>query len=193
MVAAVTTRELEPDNRQAVLGLAERLCIGVASWRDPGLVAAAVRGWVEDSVVAAGNGDSELFVAVTDRVVGFVSVGQREHFTGEVDAYVGELVVDGSVERQGVGRALMQRAQSWARDRGLTRLTLETGAANRMARVFYAELGYEEEDVRLTRALSLTNADHRRGVGAPGYDAAWTGGAQPGLGIRQKGWPWGSA
>lgn len=153
MAAAVTTREFEPDDRQTVLSMSDRLCIGVASWRDPGLVAASVRGWVEDAIEAAGSGDCVLFVAVADRVVGFVSVAQREHFTGEVDAYVGELVVDESVERQGVGRVLMQRAEAWARLRGLVRLTLETGAANGAARAFYAGLGYEEEEVRLTRAL----------------------------------------
>jgi ribosomal protein S18 acetylase RimI-like enzyme len=38
-------------------------------------------------------------------------------------------------------------------ERGLARITLETGAANDAARAFYAALGYREEDVRLSRAL----------------------------------------
>ncbi|MEI8411012.1 MULTISPECIES: hypothetical protein [unclassified Kribbella] len=33
-------------------------------------------------------------------------------------------------------------------------VTLETGAANASARSFYLSLGFEEEDVRLTRVLS---------------------------------------
>jgi hypothetical protein len=37
--------------------------------------------------------------------------------------------------------------------RGLTRITLDTGA-NTVARDFYAAIGYDEEDVRLTRSLA---------------------------------------
>lgn len=71
-----------------------------------------------------------------------------------VDAYVGELVVSAPHERRGIGRALMARAERWARDRGLAHLTIETGAANLAAREFYTRLGNVEEDVRLTRELN---------------------------------------
>jgi len=47
----------------------------------------------------------------------------------------------------------MAAAESWASDRGLRHLTLETGAANQPARGFYRALGYLEEDVRLTKPL----------------------------------------
>lgn len=56
------------------------------------------------------------------------------HFTGQVDAYVGELVVSAPYERRGIGRALMARAELWAGDCGLEHLTIETGAANVAAR-----------------------------------------------------------
>jgi GNAT superfamily N-acetyltransferase len=52
-----------------------------------------------------------------------------------------------------VGRSLVAAAEAWARERGLSRITLETGAANSAARAFYAALGFAEEDVRLTRTL----------------------------------------
>jgi predicted N-acetyltransferase YhbS len=50
-----------------------------------------------------------LFVAEPDRrVVGFVSVSTRQHFTGALDAYIGRLVVDAHAERAGVGTALVE-------------------------------------------------------------------------------------
>lgn len=86
-------------------------------------------------------------------VVGVVTVSTRPHFSGEVDAYIGEFVVAEGHERQGVGRRLVA-AGAWALQRGHCRVTLETGAANTAARAFYASLGYLEEDIRLTRTLT---------------------------------------
>jgi len=76
--------------------------------------------------------------------VGLVTVGHRRHFAGELDAYIGELIVAEAAEGRGIGRLLMRAAEDWADSRGLRRLTLETGAANSAARAFYASLGYLE-------------------------------------------------
>lgn len=153
----VRIRPYRLQDRQEVMSLAGRLEIGVAPWRDPDAVRAAVAGWVRGSLDGCAAEDREVFVAVDGaRLVGFVTVGQRQHFTGETDAYVGELVVAEAAERRGVGTLLMQAAEQWGRGRGLKCLTLETGAANSTARAFYASLGYQEEDVRLTKEL-----DHR--------------------------------
>ena len=48
--------------------------------------------------------------------------------------------------------AVASARRSW-RSHGLARLSLETGAANTVARRFYEKLGYEVEDVRLSRPL----------------------------------------
>jgi ribosomal protein S18 acetylase RimI-like enzyme len=154
-------RPFERQDQDAVLALSRRLTIGVAAWRDPERVAHAARGWVEGSLAAADRPGHAMFVAVAGGaegakgdVLGFVSVGETNHFTGQVDGYVGELVTAEALEGRGVGRALMAAAENWARQRGLSNLTLETGAANIRARKFYEHLGYLEEEVRLTRRLS---------------------------------------
>ncbi|WP_203872455.1 GNAT family N-acetyltransferase, partial [Planomonospora parontospora] len=145
----------QEEDRDAIVTLAPRLTEGVAPWRDADAVAAAVRGWVTGSL-DQGNGDSHgVFVAVHEgHVTGFATVTTRRHFTGHMDAYIGELVVSAQVERMGIGRALVDAAESWARDRGLQRITLETGAANTRARNFHQALGYAEEEVRLSKPVS---------------------------------------
>jgi GNAT superfamily N-acetyltransferase len=55
--------------------------------------------------------------------------------------------------RRGIGRALVDAADAWARDHGLRNLTLHTGTFNANAREFYAALGFVEEEVRLTRPI----------------------------------------
>ncbi|MGA9749781.1 MAG: GNAT family N-acetyltransferase [Nocardioides sp.] len=147
-------RAFRREDRDAVMALAPRLTLGVASWRDPDAVLRSVTEWVQGSIATVGAPNHAVFVAVLDeQVVGVVSVGLRQHFTGEEDAYVGELVVDSGTARAGIGTALMAAAEDWGRARGLTHLTLETGAANAAAISFYRALGYDMEDVRLTRRL----------------------------------------
>ena len=82
-----------------------------------------------------------------------ISIGPSTHFTGEHDGYIGELAVAEHASRQGIGRALIGAADTWARGRGLAHLTLHTGARNTGGRAFYAALGFAEEEVRLTRPL----------------------------------------
>ena len=151
----VSIRPYQRQDRPAAMSLADRLCIGVAPWRAPDAVREAVTGWVRGSLDGAGSDDRAVIVAdVAGQLVGLVTVGERRHFTGEVDAYVGELIVAAEAERRGVGTRLMAAAEEWGRRRGLRHLTLETGSANRIARAFYASLGYRDEDVRLTKDIS---------------------------------------
>jgi len=139
---------------EAVLALAPRLAVGVAPWRDQAEAIAAGRRWLEGSLAAAARGDGAVFVAaVADQVLGVISIAPSTHFTGERDGYIGELAVAEHASRQGIGRALIGAADAWARDRGLAHLTLHTGARNAGARAFYAALGFETEEVRLTRPL----------------------------------------
>ena len=146
-------RPYEPGDRDAVLEFAERLTIGVAAWRDAVAVRAAAEAWLRDSIDAIGD-DGAVFVAeVGGALGGVVSVTTRRHFTGQADAYVGELAVAEGVERRGVGRALMRRAERWAWTRGLRCVSIETGAANDGARRFYENLGYTVEEVTMTRLL----------------------------------------
>jgi ribosomal protein S18 acetylase RimI-like enzyme len=150
----IEIRPYRAADRDGALALASRLTEWVAAWRDPAAVLAAVRGWVGDSLDAAGRPGHAVYVAASgDTVAGVVTVTERTHFTGQVDAYVGELAVRPGMERRGIASKLMAAAEAWAAGRGLAFLTLETGAANEPARALYQALGYLPEDVRLTKAL----------------------------------------
>jgi ribosomal protein S18 acetylase RimI-like enzyme len=147
-------RPYHPADRRQVMALAPRLTEWVASWRDPAAVLPAVQSWVRDSIEALSQPGHAVYVAaVGDGIVGLVTVSERTHFTGQVDACVGELAVQAGMERRGIATQLMAAAEAWAADRALSFLTLETGAANQPARSLYSALGYREEDVRLTKAI----------------------------------------
>jgi ribosomal protein S18 acetylase RimI-like enzyme len=150
----VQIRPLEDADREQAMGLADRLTDGVAEWREAGAVLAAVRGWVRDSVAAAGRPDHAAYVATDESgVVGLITLGERTHFTGQVDAYVSELIVRPDRERQGIARRLMRVGEDWAASRGRRYLTLQTGTANHVARAAYAAMGFAEEEIQLTKEV----------------------------------------
>jgi ribosomal protein S18 acetylase RimI-like enzyme len=141
-------------DRPAVLQLASRLAEGVAPWRDHQAAVLAAQQWLTDSFAAAARQDGTVLVAVCKAsVAGVITISEQCHFTGELDGYIGELAVAAHEARRGIGRALIAAAETWARDRGLRNLTLHTGIANIPARDFYAALGFQEEEIRLTRPL----------------------------------------
>ncbi|HZC29923.1 MAG TPA: GNAT family N-acetyltransferase [Gaiellaceae bacterium] len=143
-------RAYEEADSEGIERLVPRLCIGAAAWIEPAAMLEAAREWVRESIE-----QGVVWVAEDEgAVVGFVTAKERAHFTGAREAYVGELVVAAESERRGIGGALMAAVEGWARERSLTRVSLDTGAANLDARRFYAARGYVESDVRLTKAVT---------------------------------------
>ena len=150
-----TIRRATPADHAAVQALAGELTVGVGVERPVAGVAAAAASWVADACRTADEEGHLLLVACTpaDQVVGFAGATARRHFSGEREAYLGELVVAPAARGAGIAGRLVAEVEAWALGLGLHRVTLDTGAANQAARALYARLGYAEEQVQLTRAL----------------------------------------
>ena len=152
--SSIRVRSSVPSDGEAILALSDRLTIGMALWRDRAACRRAVHGWVVASLERSPE-TGAVFVAEDEagELAGFISVEASTHFSGEAEAYIGELVVDESWEGFGVGRMLVLQAEEWASMRGFRSLTLVTRSANTAARHFYDRLGFLEEEVRLTKLL----------------------------------------
>jgi GNAT superfamily N-acetyltransferase len=147
-------RDFAPGDEPAIRGLASRLQIGTAGWRSRDAVSAAIDGWIGESLDRARRDPAQLKVALQDGVVvGFITLEERHHWSGDREAYIGELVVGANQEGRGIGSALVREARCWAWGRGCSRLSLTTGARNDRARAFYAHLGFLEEDITLSAHL----------------------------------------
>jgi ribosomal protein S18 acetylase RimI-like enzyme len=150
----IRVRPYLPDDRAFIFSLAPRLTIGMQPYRDRAAWLRAVEGWIEGSIAGHGN-ESMAFVAEDEGGrLGFATVTHETHFTGERQAYIGELATHEAAEGRGVGRALVGACEAWAREQGYRAIGLSTGAANVRALDFYHRLGYGDEDVRLTRLLT---------------------------------------
>jgi len=147
-------RQYVPADREFVLSLAPRLAIGIPPWRDPQKMIATVQGWITESIKQHGN-KTMVIVAEDEHGerLGFATVSHDTHFTGEGQAYIGELAISEETEGRGVGKALAQACEQWAREQGYRILSLATGAANERALGFYRHMGYLDEDVKLVKLL----------------------------------------
>jgi len=100
-----------------------------------------------------------LFVAEAGgRVAGFLHV--VAHDTPPIPilvprrlAVVDNLAVRRNLRRAGIGRALMGRAEAWARERGAAELDLNVFEFNAGAIAFYHSLGYETRTRRMIKGL----------------------------------------
>ena len=151
----VTIRAATDADGPVLLALADRLRQGVAPWRDEAVVVDAVRGWVEASVAAMDEAGHAVLVAeLGSTVVGFVTLSPGSHWSGVAEPSIGELVVAPEAEGQGIGSALVEAVIERARSEGHTRVSVSTGAANARALGLYRRLGFEDEDVTLSRRLA---------------------------------------
>jgi GNAT superfamily N-acetyltransferase len=101
----------------------------------------------------------QLFVAeVNAEVVGFVGV-RLEHEADEylstlVDyAYISDLVVLPSHRGQGYGAALLQHAEEWARQQGMTMLKIHVLAKNQQATSVYLQAGFRPYELALLKQV----------------------------------------
>jgi len=82
-----------------------------------------------------------------DRIVGRLSIGRDTHPASEHVADVGLMVADG-YRRRGIGRALMENAEAWARGVGVRKIELHVFPHNEAALALYDQLGYRRVGVR---------------------------------------------
>jgi GNAT superfamily N-acetyltransferase len=103
-----------------------------------------------------GRGIDVVFVAAEgERLVGLLEVSIRsyaEGCTSDRVAYLEGWYVDEASRGRGVGRALVEAAESWARKERITEMASDTEVANDASASAHAALGFEEvEAIRVFR------------------------------------------
>jgi GNAT superfamily N-acetyltransferase len=101
-----------------------------------------------------------LFVATdAEATAGWVHVFGAHHFIVEPYAEVGALIVAEPWRGQGIGAALLARAEQWARDRGYPILRVRSNTVRTGAHEFYRRLGYELKKTQGVFETSLEAGD----------------------------------
>jgi GNAT superfamily N-acetyltransferase len=123
-------RPFRRSDTSAVAGLLRQLGTEVA--------AAELDARIEHVIAQA---DHCIAVAEEDgQVIGLLHVFKHPALEKPCEAVVQALVVDGKARGRGIGRALMEFAEAWARTRSLGSVALST----QRAQDFYLQLGYRK-------------------------------------------------
>jgi len=100
--------------------------------------------------------DRRVFAAESGgRVVGCLLAELVESLDSDPAVAIGGLVVDAQHRGTGIGRALMQHAEAWAREQGCSMVRLRSSATRRAAHRFYERLGYVNVKTQYTFARLL--------------------------------------
>lgn len=99
---------------------------------------------------------SALLVAVgsTGERLGFAYLETlQDYFTREQHGHLGMIAVTEPAEGRGIGRALLDATEAWARSRGFRKLTLTAFEGNRHAREVFERRHYHVETLRYVTFL----------------------------------------
>jgi GNAT superfamily N-acetyltransferase len=146
-MTSVSVRPAGRGDQAATLALADRLAAFGPTTRTAKVITTRERRALADTFEHSAPG-SALLVAHHPElgVVGAVLLeSRRDYFTDEAHGHVAILAVAREVEGQGVGRALLNAAEGWARGQGFRRLTLAVFEDNRRAKEFYERQGWRPE------------------------------------------------
>jgi ribosomal protein S18 acetylase RimI-like enzyme len=144
------------DDAEWILPLSARLHdFGPPAWRPREEMDAAVAAAIEAALRTPEDGQVVLVArGENGEPLGFVHVHSAvDYFTHETHSHVSDLAITREAEGRGVGRALMDAAESLAIARGHRLLTLNVFDANHRARRLYDRLGYSPDTTKLVKVL----------------------------------------
>lgn len=160
MTVPAVIRPYEPRDADAIIR-----CITVLQDTEHDLEADRLPGagiasaYFEQIVQSCARQSGRIFIAERDgTVIGFVCIW-LEHDTDTlistlVDyAYVSDLVVVAVDRRQGIGAALLRRAEEYARECGSTKLKIGVLARNAPAHALYRRAGFRDYELTLIKEL----------------------------------------
>jgi len=131
--ARVSIRAMLESDADAV----HRLAVQLGYPTTPAATLARVR-----AVLASNVADAFVAEDAEGRVLGWAHVFAAPFLESGPNAELGGLVVDESARGRGIGTALVARAESWTRERGIGKLCLRSNVVRTEAHAFYQKLGF---------------------------------------------------
>lgn len=96
-----------------------------------------------EPILASPNDAMLVAVDEADRPIGWLHVGVELALEDSDAGGIRGLVVDEGRRSEGVGRALLERAEAWARERGVSVVQVRSRVTRERAHGFYERAGYE--------------------------------------------------
>ena len=150
-------RLAEADDEAFILGLADRFVgFDLPTWRKRNECANGIR---QDLLRHLDESPPNSFIYVAEDTdgsrVGFLHLQKaRDFFTGRTNCHISDIAAASGAEGRGIGTALMDFAEVWAREHGCHLITLAVFPGNARARALYDGRGYDVDLLRLAKPAS---------------------------------------
>jgi ribosomal protein S18 acetylase RimI-like enzyme len=102
-----------------------------------------------------------IFVAENEDHVflGYVWVGEGSNMmTGKRHGFIYDIFVEKEFRGKGIGRTLLEKAESFCREKGYPRILLMVSVNNEAAAKLYGKMGFKIEQVYMGKALGKSGA-----------------------------------
>ncbi|HEY2721177.1 MAG TPA: GNAT family N-acetyltransferase [Chitinophagaceae bacterium] len=91
------------------------------------------------------NSGHDAFVALDgDRVVGWIAVSRAYQIESAPCCEIRGLIVDELYRKKGVGKLLVEKAKSWCKEQGNSKLRVRCNAKRAETHLFYRHLGFRD-------------------------------------------------
>jgi len=100
---------------------------------------------------------SKIFVAEDESqaFLGYLSVGEGgDMMTGENHGFIYDIFVEEKSRGKGIGKILMEKAESYCREKGYSRISLMVSTYNEPAIRLYTRMGFKTEQTYMGKELS---------------------------------------
>ena len=156
MAAQVLIRPADERDCEFIAGLVPSLLeFASPAWDDAAAFAPGLRDVLARAVRSQGPQSTVLVAEGAEGTpLGFISLKVGTDVVGAVRGHVADLAVIADARRIGVGTALMEAGEAWARDHGLPALSLDVWSTNNRALAFYQRLGYFAESLCLVKRVN---------------------------------------
>jgi GNAT superfamily N-acetyltransferase len=151
----IVMRIAQPEDRQFIFSLSPRLAhVAQLSWHSDIVMQKMQDAYIEQVLNNTEQPQLTLIAELNNEAVGFIhACSHHDSISGELCATIPLLAVSKSVDRCGVGSALMNATEEWAKAQGYRLMHLEVFANNNKAQKFYQNNGFNPETLHMVKPL----------------------------------------
>jgi len=155
MCSSVVIREVKEDDHPFIFELSPYLAeVAQLTWHTDEAIQKMQDDYIAEMLAQTSQPNITLIAEVDSKLLGFIHVRTiKDSISGETCGTVPLLAVSPKSQGLGLGKRLIEHAESWAKKLGCRLLHLEVFANNKKAEGFYQKIGFKPETVHMIKPI----------------------------------------